>query len=169
MDNAGENQLLEARANSVDWKFNITPKYTGRNSPQQNHLVEHGLHTIANRGRAMMDDANIPYTERYKVAGDTFTMATLLDGLMVKTINGITDTRYVHFCGENLAFAQHLRIFGEAGTMTLKTQLTPKIENRGETCMFIGYALNHTGDTYRMWNPVNGQVYTTRDITCPVG
>jgi hypothetical protein len=35
-DNAGENKLLEQRANSVSWKLNLEFEYTARNTPQQN-------------------------------------------------------------------------------------------------------------------------------------
>ena len=28
--------------------------------------------------------------------------------------------------------------------------LKAKLEDRGKTCMFLGYAQNHTGGTYRM-------------------
>ena len=60
MDNAGENQLLERTANGKDWKLNITPEYTARNTPQQNSVVEVGLATVAMRARAVMAAANVP-------------------------------------------------------------------------------------------------------------
>ena len=31
--------------------------------------------------------------------------------------------------------------------------------------MFVGYALDHPGDTYRMWDPNTGRVHTSRDVT----
>ena len=30
--------------------------------------------------------------------------------------------------------------------------------------MFVGYANNHTGDTYEMWDPMTNSIHTTRDI-----
>ena len=30
--------------------------------------------------------------------------------------------------------------------------------------MFIGYALDHEGDCYRMWNPKTNRVHETRDV-----
>ena len=140
MDNAGENKLLESRMKSAQWKLAITPEYTARHTPQQNHLVELGFYTIANRARAMMAAARIPLKLRYKVARDCLKTATQLDGLMVITLSGTTATRYEHFSGTNPRFVKHLRIFGEAGVVTLKDRGTSKVANRGETCMFVGYA-----------------------------
>jgi hypothetical protein len=46
----------------------------------------------------------------------------------------------------------------------IKTDKTPKLANRGIQCVFVGYALGHLGDTYRMWNPVTDGVHQTRDV-----
>jgi hypothetical protein len=164
MDNAGENVLLKQRCESKDWKFNIKCEFTARDTPQQNSLAEVGFATCANRGRAMMARANIPEDIRYKVWTAAFKTATLLDGLLPIEVNGVTESRYVHWCGKNPGFAKHLRTWGEAGTVKTKTDTTPKVKDRGIPCMFIGYALDHPEDTYRMWNPETGGVHQTRDV-----
>mgnify|MGYP000117070222 CR=1 FL=1 len=64
--NGGENIKLEKRCNGVEWKLNATFKYTARDTPQQNSLVEVGFTTIGNRGRAMMIAANILYEMRLR-------------------------------------------------------------------------------------------------------
>ena len=66
-DNAGENTKLSKRCNSHEWKLNIQFEFTGRDTPQQNSLVEVGFATLASRGRAMMINANVPLLVRYKV------------------------------------------------------------------------------------------------------
>jgi hypothetical protein len=132
LDNAGENKLLKQRSESKDWKFDITFEFTARATPQQNALAELGFATLANRGRAMMSAANVPETIRYKVYSEAFRTATLLDGLMPVEINGITKTRYEHWSDKgNPAFTKCLRTWGEAGTVTLKSKMTPKIKDRG--------------------------------------
>jgi hypothetical protein len=30
--------------------------------------------------------------------------------------------------------------------------------------MFVGYALDHLGDTYRMWNPLTGGIHESSDV-----
>jgi hypothetical protein len=56
--------------------------------------------------------------------------------------------RYIHSCGKNSEFTKHLQTWGEAGTVMIKTKMTPKVKDRGVQCMFVRYALNHPGDTY---------------------
>jgi hypothetical protein len=164
MDNAGENGKLQARAQSSDWKLNITCEYTARDTPQQNHLAELGFASLANKGRALMVRGNTPLSVRYLLCREAFKTATKLDGLMVVTVNGVSATRYVHFYGSNPAFAKHLRTWGEAGTVKIKVKATPKIGDRGVQCMMVGYANDHTGDCYRMWDANTSRVHETRDI-----
>jgi hypothetical protein len=34
----------------------------------------------------------------------------------------------------------------------VKTKVTPKIADQGIQCMFLGYTINHTGNTYQIWD-----------------
>ena len=164
MDNARENKLFQKQTESTDWKLKIDYKYTARNTLQQNHLGELGFAALSKKRRAMMSAANIPMSIQYYLFCKAFKTATLLDGLMVKNIEGKDATRYVHFCGHNPKFALHLNTWGEAGTVTLKGKQTAKISDRGAACMFVGYATDHTGDCYRMWDPKTKRVHETRDV-----
>jgi hypothetical protein len=102
---------------------------------------------------------------RYKLFKEAFKTATLLDGLTVIKIDGKEATQYIHWSGSNPDFANHLRIWGEAGTVTIKSRMNnPKVKDRGVHCMMVGYALNHAGDTYRMWDKNTSQVHKTRDV-----
>ena len=83
---------------------------------------------------------------------------------MTIVIGGVTVTRYVHFAKQNPAFAQHLQTWGAAGTVTTKSKTMAKLMDRGIQCMFVGYAKDHTGATYRMWNKQTNGIHITRDI-----
>ena len=152
-DNAGENKTLQKRCDSSDWKLGIDFEYMARDTPQQNHLAELGFTVIANRGHAMMNQANVLKETRYKVWREAYKTATQLDGLVVTEIDGKLATRYEHWAGKNPKFAKHLRVWGEAGTVKTKTRTTPKLEDHGVQCMFVGYATDHDGDCYHMWDP----------------
>eukprot|EP00957_Ditylum_brightwellii_P183688 13991136-Ditylum_brightwellii.AAC.1 len=91
-DNAGENKLLEKRAQSSDWQFVITFEYTARDTPQQNHLVELGFAVLAARGCTLMHRANVPKAMRYQVFPKAFKMATLLDGAVVVEVDRVKRT-----------------------------------------------------------------------------
>ena len=150
--------------NGKDWKLNITPEYTARNSPQQNHLAEIAIAVIGNKARAMMIASNIPMVIRYKLARKAIETATKLDGLTPITLGGVTLSRYEHAFGALPAFAHHLRIWGESGVVSLKSKIHSKLNNKGETCLMVGYAHHHAGDVYEMWNPLTSALHTTRDI-----
>ena len=97
LDNAGENIKLQKVSDSADYKMNLQFEFTARNTPQQNHLAELGFTVLINRGRAMMHRANIPKEIRYKVFPKVFETATLLDSLVMSTLDGETKTRAEHF------------------------------------------------------------------------
>ena len=111
-----------------------------------------------------MIKANIPEDKKHIVAQKAFETATKLDGLVPITLDGITKTRYEHFEGKLPAFAKHLHPWGMAGVVKVKTQNTPKMGDRGITCMFVGYATNHSGDTYEMLNMATRRILNTRDV-----
>lgn len=164
MDNGGENKSLVKRLNSKEWKLYPAIEYTARDTPQHNHLVEVGFATLYGRGRSMMIAANIPKEWKPVVAQKAFETATKLDGLIPVTIDGVTKPGIEHWCGKMPLYANHLRKWGEAGVVKIKTNTTPKMGDRGITCMMVGYAGNHNGDCYEMLNMKTKRVLETRDV-----
>lgn len=170
-DNAGENIKLEKIANGKGWKLNLTFEYTGKETPQRNHLVELGFATISGRSRAMLSAARIPLELRYKVSKEALRTATMLDGLAIIDIDGRKKSRYEHFnedyehhSGGLPQWTTNMRTFGEAGVVKTRKVNTPKIYDRGVTCMFVGYNDKAGNDVHRMWNPQTNRVHNTRDI-----
>ena len=100
-----------------------------------------------------MNAANVPDNLHYKLFRESHKCACLVDGLIVTTKGGKTQTRYEHWGNQIPSFAYHLRTWGEAGVVCLRDLKTPKIHDKGITCMFVGYSLDHTGNCYRMWDP----------------
>ena len=39
-----------------------------------------------------------------------------------------------------------------------------KLENSGTRCVFVGYATNHAGDVYRMFNITTRKISMSRDV-----
>lgn len=165
MDNAGENLLLQKRAESKDWKLGLEYEFTARDTPQQNALAEIGFSVIGSRAKAMMNRANIPDEKRHLLIPKAIKCATKLDGLTPIDVNGSINTRYVHLFGKNPSFVKYLRTWGEAGTVTLKQKIHPKEQDKGVTCMFVGYAEDHPGDCFEMWDPITSRVHKSRDVT----
>jgi hypothetical protein len=68
---------------------------------------------------------NVPYEVRYQLFCKAYKTAALLDGFTVIEIAGKAYTSYVHWSGENPKFTNYLHIWGEAGTVKIKTDKTP--------------------------------------------
>ena len=109
-----------------------------------------------------MSAANVPQAVRYKLFRDCSLTMTKLDWLTVIHLDGVSKTRIEHWGNKVPQFAEHLRTWGEAGTV--KTGKDGKSGDRGIVCMLIGYPNNHDGDVYRMWNATTGRVTETRDV-----
>jgi hypothetical protein len=150
--------------NSSDWKMGKTFEYTGHDTPQRNSLAEVAFHTIASRGRAMLNSANVPREFRFMLWREAFKTASLLDGMSIIKIDNKIDTQYAHWDGQVPNYLKYLRTRGEAGTVKLKSRSHTKRDDCGYTCMFVGYSTAHAGDTYCMWDPRSRRVHITRDI-----
>ncbi len=169
-----------ARTSNLDHQGRTTPARTGnagsfsrmeagnyfentaRKTPQQNFYAELAFTVIASKTRAMMNAVQIPKSERFKLWSEAATTVTALDNLIPVTWNGISKTRYEHAGFKIPKFVKHLRTFGEAGTV--KNGKDGNAGNRGITMVFVGYADEHAGNCYRMYNPVTSQVNVTRDV-----
>ena len=140
-DNAGENKSTEREVNSRKWRLNIKFEYTARNTPQQSLFTKIAISTMVNRGRAILNRANVPEKCRAPLFRYAVTTATKFDLLLIVEFEGSWSVP---------KFAKYLRTWGEDGTVTTKTDSTPKPKDRRVHCLFVGYAEGHAGDCYQM-------------------
>jgi len=164
MDNADENLKLAKEFNGKHWKLNLEFEYTGKATPQHNHLVELGFATLWAHAHATMIEAKVPLAISYLGCKECIATVTLLDGLVTTELNGQLKTRFEHCFGKLPRFAKKLRTWGEAGVVRMKALATPKVGDRGATCMFVGYKTDRGDDIYRMWNPDTKRLLRSRDI-----
>ena len=52
----------------------------------------------------------------------------------------------------------------EAGTVKIKMDTTPKLEDQGEHCIFVGYSLTHPADCLWMYDPKTHRVRVSHDV-----
>jgi hypothetical protein len=57
-----------------------------------------------------------------------------------------------------------LKMFSEVGVITTKDKIQAKLTNQGTTCIFVGYAENHSKDVYQMLNLKKNAIINSRDI-----
>ena len=160
-DNAGENLATQKLFDSKN--AGITFMFTARETPQQNGIVERSIATLWGKTRAMLNGAKLTATYRHGSWCDAVSTATKLDVLLVdkEDEKGPFETFY----REKAKYAEHLRTFGEIGIVTVSnTSKKTKLEDRGKACMFVGYAKDHTGDTYRMLNLKTKKIWISRDV-----
>ncbi len=163
-DNAGENKKLEKRLKSADRKLHVKMEYTTANTPQQNALVEVDFTYLAAKARGAMHAAAVPRERRLEFFPEVIMTMTKLDCLKLITINEVKKTKIEHYGLPLPKFTQYLSTQGEAGI--IKTGKDIKTRDQGVTGMFVGYgyASNHKGDCYIMWNPNMKKVSKTREV-----
>ena len=164
MDNTGENIALEKRLKSESWKNPVEVEYTARDTPQQNSVAEVAFYAVANKARAAMHHANLPMEMRFRLFGEIFTTITLLDGLTIIEVDGLKQSRYKHIFKKKPKFVKYLRTIGKAGTVKITSDTTPKLQDRGIHCIFVGYALNHPEGCYCMYDPATHRVRQSHNM-----
>jgi len=112
----------------------------------------------------MLNDVSIDMSLRAKIWSEAAATVTKLNNILVDKREN--KSPHERFYGTLPKYASFLRKFGEIGIVsthnTIKMQ--SKLENRGTVCMMLGYARNHSGDSYRMLNIFTGKVWITRDV-----
>ena len=56
------------------------------------------------------------------------------------------------------------RIFGEMGILKKNKKIFAKLENKGQSCMFVGYNEDHSSDTYRLYVLATKRIVKSRDV-----
>jgi hypothetical protein len=139
-------------------------EFTAPGTPQQNGIVERAFATLFGRVRAMMNHALFSTQKRGELWAECAATATKLENML--SDKGDEPSPYMKFYKKNPEYARELRTFGEIGVVTdhTKRKIAGKLEDRGRTCMFVGYAHNHAGDVYRMFTLDTQKVIMSRDI-----
>ena len=138
-------------------------EFTAPGTPQQNSVVERRIPTLMGRARAMLIQAGINSKEKGEFWFEVISTATNLDNIMVRPDRA--KPPYTLFYNKDAKFMKHLRSFGEMAVVAIHEgkKMRSKFNNRGETCMFVGYADDHSGDVYRFLNIHTKRIIMSRD------
>ena len=88
----------------------------------------------------------------------------MLDGLTIIDVDGLNQSHYKHAFKKKPNFVKYLRTIGEAGTVKITSDTTPKLQDRRVHCIFVGYALNHPEGCYHMYDPATHRVRQSHDV-----
>ncbi len=93
-DNARKNKMLVTLAHLQDWKLETIFENTACKTPQQNSYVKLAFMVIATKTRVVMNAAQIPKSECFKLWSEAVKTVTGLDNLIPVTWKGEPKTRY---------------------------------------------------------------------------
>ena len=150
LDSSGENRSLQKECDKQN--LGVIFEFTEPGTPQQNSVVERKILTLVGRPRAMLIQAGINSKEKGEFWCEVISTATNLDNIMVRPDR--KKSLYTLFYNKDAKFMKHLTSFGEMAVVApyMKKKMRSKLDNRGKTCMFVGYADDHSGDVYRFLN-----------------
>jgi len=158
-DNAGENktavELLQEKVGG------IIPEYTAPHTPQQNGVVERRFPTLKMRALAMMKDANLTIEAKRKLWAEAAMMANILENITLNPKQ--TKTPFEIFTGRKLRLYGMMIEFGRIGYVKIPEKQR-NWEAKAVKCVMVGYAPDHTEDTYRLYNMDTGKIIQSRDV-----
>ena len=111
----------------------------------------------------MLIQAGLNQQEKRKFWCEVISTATKLDNIMVRTDR--TKPPYTLFYNKDAKYMKHLRSFGEMAVVAKHEgeKMRSKLDTRGKTAMFVGYADDHAGDVYRFMNVQTKRIILSRD------
>ena len=158
LGNSGENRNLQKECDKAN--LGIIFEFTAPGTPQQNSVVEKRIPTLMGRARAMLIQAGIDSKGKGEFWCEVISTATKLDIIMVRP-ERTTPPPPTLFYGTDAKYMRYLRKFGEMAVIAIHEgkKMRSKLDDRGKTCMFVGYADDHSRDVYRFLN-----IHTKRKI-----
>ena len=159
LDNSGENRSLQKECDKAN--LGITFEFTAPGTPQQNSVAERRIPSLMGRARAMLIQAGIESKYKGEFWCEVISTATKLDNIMVQPER--TKPPHTLFYGEDAKYTRSLRTFGEMAVIAIH-EGKKILDDRGKTCMFVGYADDHTKDVYRFLNIHSRRIILSRDV-----
>ena len=161
LDNAGEHTDEIKRICHVR---GIKLEYTSPHTPQQNGLVERQFPTDLRRAQAMMESADLTEGLKNILRAEAIHTVSLLDNLTPAP--GETKSKYEKFYNRKSPITlADLVIFGRIGYKTIRTKIKGKLKPKAMKCMMVGYAIEHTTTTYRLYMFDRKTIHLSRDVS----
>ena len=116
------------------------------------------------RARDMLIQAGIDSKGKGEFWCEVISTGTKLDNIMVRPER--TKPPHTLFYGKDAKYMRCLRTFGELAVIAIHEgkKMRSKLDNRGKTCMFVGYADDHFRDVYRFLNIHTKRIIMSRDV-----
>jgi transposase InsO family protein len=157
-DNAGENvKHLKGLCDQKGIQTEFTAPYT----PQMNGVVERGFVTVRDSALAMMLDAGLTDEQQGKLWAEAIYTATRLSNIVVsERMEKCPDEV---FYNHTPTLYPHLVEWGRVAFVTKPGQVA-KLQPKADKGMVLGFADNHSGDTYRILKESTQHVVQSRNV-----
>ena len=153
-DNAGEQDKKLAEFCKA---CGIQVEYMATNTPQQNGIVKQKIATDHDCAYAMLLAAQLTKTSQNLLRAEAESMAIkLLNMAWNQQVEGVLNDLFDGKLGQ-LHPGQLIK-FGQVGYVTIRKQIKTKWEDKSMKCIMVGYANDHSGDMYCMYNPLTNHV-----------
>ena len=160
-DNAGEHSR---DFKAVCLQHNIQLEFVAPSTPQHNGVVERSFTTDLWRLKAMMRQAKFTQGAKNKLWPYGIKILERLHNMSMTTANRNNLSPDAMFGEINTNIAGHLIQFGRIGYVTDRTKIKGKMKPRSYKGIMVGYAENHSPDTYMLYNPSTRKIFRSRDI-----
>ena len=162
LDNSGENRSLQKEFDKQN--LVIIFEFTAPGTLLQISVVERKIPTLIGRSIAMMITAGFSQEDKRKFWCEVIYTATIVDNIMVRKDR--TKPPFTLFYNDDPKYMKFLRSFGEIAVIAISDgkKMRSKLDTRGRTGIFVGYADDHAGNIYRFINIQTKQILLSRDI-----
>jgi hypothetical protein len=128
-------------------------EFTAPNTPQMNGVVE----------LLMVFGARLTEEARHLLRTEADSTAEKISNIVCNGQSGQSPNEI--FDGKPSKLTPEFMVeFGRIGYVTIRKKILKKWEKKSTKCIMVGYADNHSPDTYRMYNPETNQVILSRDV-----
>ena len=162
LDNSGENRSLQKECDKAN--LGIIFEFTAPGTPQENSVEERRIPMLMGRARSMLIQAGIDSKYKGEFWCEVISTATKLDNIMVRPER--TKPPHTLFYGKDAKYMRCMRTFGEMAVIAIHQgkKMRSKLDDRGKTCMFVGYADDHSRDVYRFLNIHTTRIIISKDV-----
>ena len=159
-DNAKENiKHLEDIAKTKKIKMEYTSPYT----PQLNGVVERRIAVLKLKAQAMLTLAPFSPALKKKMWAEAVKCANLLENMTATRTHPTPPVML--FSNDKMLPITNLVEFGRIGFVTKPSNKIKNWTDRALQVLMVGYAQDHTSDTYRLYNPSTGKIIESRNVS----
>ena len=161
-DKAGENKsfVVLSKKEGLGIKF----EYTSPGSPQQNGKCKRKFATLYGKVCSMLNGARLTPIFCRGLCNECVACATMEENILLNENSPVQP--YKLFSGLDAPLLKNLRTFGDIGTITnLQKKIKAKLDNRGYSCIFVGYYTTHAIDVFRLCNMTTKLIRLSCDVT----